>query len=475
MIRLKDIIYNKHNQFTEQKDILDKAIDIVKNPVDTVKKKLVPIFYDSKVIFSPEVQKQVSQGLISDAIIQDVRTAVNKTELVTSVTITSGLRPGSKTKSGNYSRHHYGYALDIGAINGKGWTSKQDAESKDILDRINELVDTFKTMGYSINQEKNKSKGLLFFGFPDHDDHIHVSNNTKKPSSYNKIKKIEQEAEANSIYTIGSQGTIINNVHDILINLQYDISKDAVIDTFGEQTLVAITAFQKWAFNDKSKHHGVLDPETLNRLYNLSKQETQEIISLNNDKTTDISKSYNVEVMPNIIKSIPTDGNGTAMIIWGGYPYAKFGPEFMEKNTPESIKLNKVIIYVQGDPSRFNLMKVWNEIPKDVKLNTIIGFSAGAKLVWKYINDPRFTFKGLIDPVIPNKYADVDILPDTAIWANPKNWPDENKNTHDNQLKLIKKYPLKPIYQELNQLLEMYPQYMENFEHDIIPGIIKTH
>jgi hypothetical protein len=86
------------------------------------------------------------------------------------------------TKSGNISRHWDGYAVDISHVNGQGWSSKSNAKKKGIYDGIEKFVSYLKAKGYKINSESGNDKAVLYFGFPAHNDHLHVSNKSGQPS-----------------------------------------------------------------------------------------------------------------------------------------------------------------------------------------------------------------------------------------------------------------------------------------------------
>ena len=138
MIRLKNIL-QESNTINEQ------------NPVTFVKKKIIdPVvdLFSDAVKYAPKVKSQIDRGYISNAIIQDVETAVKNTKSVESVYISSGHRPDDKTATGNLSRHATGCALDIAMINGKGWTSITKAQENEILQPMKDLVATFKSMVY---------------------------------------------------------------------------------------------------------------------------------------------------------------------------------------------------------------------------------------------------------------------------------------------------------------------------------------
>lgn len=66
------------------------------------------------------------------------------------------------------SRHMSGDAVDISIINDK-------PVSKNITD-TNKFVNALKSLGYTVNVESGNQKAVLTYGFPGHDDHIHISN-----------------------------------------------------------------------------------------------------------------------------------------------------------------------------------------------------------------------------------------------------------------------------------------------------------
>lgn len=82
---------------------------------------------------------------------------------------------GQKTKSGNISRHYLNNAVDISTINGQAISYS----NKNLVDIF---VDVLVKMGYVKNQESGNDKAVLTFGFPNHDNHVHVSNQSGKSS-----------------------------------------------------------------------------------------------------------------------------------------------------------------------------------------------------------------------------------------------------------------------------------------------------
>lgn len=82
---------------------------------------------------------------------------------------------GKYAKSGNVSRHWSNEAVDIDFIGGK-------IVSPSNREIVNKYVDALISMGYVKNNESGNPKAVLTFGFPGHDNHIHVSNKLDSPS-----------------------------------------------------------------------------------------------------------------------------------------------------------------------------------------------------------------------------------------------------------------------------------------------------
>jgi len=112
-----------------------------------------------------------SQDAINPALLKDIDTAAKNAGV--QVSITTAI-------SGHYSlpsRHPDGNAVDIAIINGR-------AVSKSNRGDADKFVNALVNMGYTKNKEIGSDKAVLTFGFPDHDDHVHVSNRTGSSSDY---------------------------------------------------------------------------------------------------------------------------------------------------------------------------------------------------------------------------------------------------------------------------------------------------
>jgi len=110
---------------------------------------------------------------INTSLLQDIQTAAKSAGLNVSVTTAiTGHKKGT--------RHETGNAVDIAMINGKAVSPSNRADA-------DKLVATLVSMGYHKNAEgPSNPKAVLTFGFPGHDDHVHVSNtggvSTQQPS-----------------------------------------------------------------------------------------------------------------------------------------------------------------------------------------------------------------------------------------------------------------------------------------------------
>ena len=141
-----DILLDLKKDF--KKDLATEAVD----PGDNVD------FKDGAVKNSYPSRDNINQQLLKD--VQDAAKAANVNVSIT--TAQSG-------HEGLPSRHPSGNAVDISIINGKNVSL---ANRSDADQFVNALV----KMGYVKNSESGNPKAVLTFGFKDHDDHVHVSN-----------------------------------------------------------------------------------------------------------------------------------------------------------------------------------------------------------------------------------------------------------------------------------------------------------
>jgi hypothetical protein len=69
------------------------------------------------------------------------------------------------------SRHTKGNAIDVAIIDGIPVNPNAINKAK-----INEFVMALQSLGYIKNSENGNLKSVLTFGYPGHDDHVHISN-----------------------------------------------------------------------------------------------------------------------------------------------------------------------------------------------------------------------------------------------------------------------------------------------------------
>jgi len=103
-----------------------------------------------------------SKDNINTALLQDIQTAAKSAGLKVDITTAvSGHDTGTRHESGN--------AVDIAMINGRAVSTSNRADA-------DKLVGVLVQMGYKKNVESGNEKAVLTFGFPGHDNHVHVSN-----------------------------------------------------------------------------------------------------------------------------------------------------------------------------------------------------------------------------------------------------------------------------------------------------------
>lgn len=128
-----------------------------------------------------------SKDKINPDLLKDVSDAANKADVeVTITTAVTGHKKGT--------RHETGNAIDIAIVDGKGFSGgEQQAKKLGIYDSIQKFVDALVSMGYKKNSEKGNDKAVLTFGFPGHDNHIHVSRKSGVSSETKSIDDLKQD------------------------------------------------------------------------------------------------------------------------------------------------------------------------------------------------------------------------------------------------------------------------------------------
>ena len=125
-----------------------------------------------------------SKDTINTALLQDVQTAAKAAGL--KVDITTAITGHDKG-----TRHETGNAVDIAIINGKSVSSSNRADA-------DKLVAALVSMGYTKNSESGKTKAVLTFGFPGHDNHVHISNTTSSTSQAPKTSSDSKSSDDTS-------------------------------------------------------------------------------------------------------------------------------------------------------------------------------------------------------------------------------------------------------------------------------------
>jgi len=166
---------------------------------------------------------------INLSLLSDINAAANAAGITVSLgTAVSGHR--EMTSSGNVSRHTTGEAVDISRVNGVGWKSKSDAESKKILNGIESFVSNLRNAGYVVNNESGNPKSVLYFGFPDHNDHIHVSNKVGSPEAEKSTKPEETAPSSAEEYATDTLINALSGAFKPLLGLNESKQKRIILN-----------------------------------------------------------------------------------------------------------------------------------------------------------------------------------------------------------------------------------------------------
>jgi hypothetical protein len=156
---------------SEQPNLVKDILSIYNTILENKEMVEVSDIYDN-VDFKDNVvgNSKPSQDNINTSLLQDVQTAAKNAGVVVNVTTAvSGHGTDKPT------RHVSGNAVDIAMINNKAVSGSNRADA-------DKFVDALVRMGYSKNVESGNPKAVLTFGFPGHDNHVHVSNNSGQSS-----------------------------------------------------------------------------------------------------------------------------------------------------------------------------------------------------------------------------------------------------------------------------------------------------
>ena len=166
---------------SKEKEIID-IISLYDSILENKEMVEVSDIYDN-VDFKDNVvgNSKPSQDTINTSLLQDVQTAARNAGVVVNVTTAvSGHGTDSPT------RHTSGNAVDISMINNKAVSGSNRIDA-------DKFVDALVRLGYSKNVESGNPKAVLTFGFPGHDNHVHVSNNSGQSSETTNSSESEKE------------------------------------------------------------------------------------------------------------------------------------------------------------------------------------------------------------------------------------------------------------------------------------------
>ena len=116
-----------------------------------------------------KVDNDSSGDKVNENLLNDVcKAAKNANVTVTITTAVSG--HDKETASGNTSRHPSGNAVDISLVNDIPVNTPSNRSN------VDNFVNQLEILGYTKNSESGNPKSVLTFGFPGHNNHVHVSN-----------------------------------------------------------------------------------------------------------------------------------------------------------------------------------------------------------------------------------------------------------------------------------------------------------
>ncbi len=129
---------------------------------------------------------------VNRALLDDINLAASKGNVVVTIGAIKSKHPKGKNNDPS-TRHTFGNAVDIPIINGK-------AVRKEIKSEVERFTNQLENLGYTKNKEKegNQIRAFLTFGFPGHDNHVHVSNQSEEASKETSDEKTSNEKTTDS-------------------------------------------------------------------------------------------------------------------------------------------------------------------------------------------------------------------------------------------------------------------------------------
>jgi peptidoglycan hydrolase-like protein with peptidoglycan-binding domain len=281
---------------------------------------------------------------------------------------------------------------------------------------------------------------------------------------------------------VGDSGTSVEELQSLLAELGYEFTEGASsefkLQQYGEETKNAVIAFQNNNLIDISAT-GVADKKTIDRLLNLTSSEKTSI-KQENEAPPEEKEKEKIEKVTGISFKIDRDRidfkrsiagednrNNTCLVIYGGTPNSKYGPNYLVDQMPIQISRIKDIIYVQGDSSNWPISRIKNYVPEESVIDAVIGFSAGGNRVFPLIEDD-YNFIGLIDPSVPKRYETIILKENVYMFGNPSNWKGRYSYLGQRIQTIIDNNQQKIIYKDYNHFTDMVPEFLLTYKSKII-------
>jgi hypothetical protein len=166
-----------------------KEIAMIKRNISLLEDYVYPkdVSYSNIVFRDKDIPDKVNRALLDD-----INLAASKGNVVVTIGAIKSKHPKGKNNDPS-TRHTFGNAVDIPIINGK-------AVRKEIKSEVERFTNQLENLGYTKNKEKegNQIKAFLTFGFPGHDNHVHVSNQSEEASKETSDEKTSNEKTTDS-------------------------------------------------------------------------------------------------------------------------------------------------------------------------------------------------------------------------------------------------------------------------------------
>ena len=166
-----------------------KEIAMIKRNISLLEDYVYPkdVSYSNIVFRDKDITDKVNRALLDD-----INLAASKGNVVVTIGAIKSKHPKGKNNDPS-TRHTFGNAVDIPIINGK-------AVRKEIKSEVERITNQLENLGYTKNKEKegNQIRAFLTFGFPGHDNHVHVSNQSEEASKETSDEKTSNEKTTDS-------------------------------------------------------------------------------------------------------------------------------------------------------------------------------------------------------------------------------------------------------------------------------------